>query len=299
MNQPGNKRLLRQCDLDLIMKAEEILLEDARNAGTLGFVARMLIQATLPHRDPGNVSAWGRRNGAFSLVIQPGIMINRDAQPISIGLPYGSLSRLLLAWISTEAVRTQKPAVVLGHSLSAFLRELDLLPTGGRWGSITRLRAQMKRLFAASISCTSEGINHWGNTGFRIADEASLWWNPKQPDQADLWQSTITLGQRFFKELLEHPVPMDMRAMKALRRSPMALDQYCWLTYRMSYLSRNTIIPWPMLMAQFGADYGRVDNFKVAFLDGLRKVLTVYPDANVASSPQGLQLKPSKTHIAR
>ena len=31
-------------------------------------------------------------------------------------LPYGNLPRLLLAWISTEAVRTQSPVLVLGPS---------------------------------------------------------------------------------------------------------------------------------------------------------------------------------------
>ena len=35
-------------------------------------------------------------------------------------LPYGNLPRLLLAWVSTEAVRTQSRVLVLGKSLSEF-----------------------------------------------------------------------------------------------------------------------------------------------------------------------------------
>ena len=34
------------------------------------------------------------------------------------GLPYGTLPRLLLAWVSTEAVRTQSPELILGDSLA-------------------------------------------------------------------------------------------------------------------------------------------------------------------------------------
>ena len=91
-----------------------------------------------------------------------------------------------------------------------------------------------------------------------------------------------------------------MRALKALKRSPMALDIYCWLTYRMSYLKRPTQIPWGALQAQFGADYadtpqGR-QGFKRGFFRALRSVLTVYP-AKVEEGTQGLKLHPSKTHV--
>src|SRR5260364_369984 len=41
--------------------------EDAKETGRLGFMARALIQATMPHSDPGNVSAWQRVNGNFAL----------------------------------------------------------------------------------------------------------------------------------------------------------------------------------------------------------------------------------------
>jgi hypothetical protein len=43
--------------------------------------------------------------------------------------------RILLAWMTTEAVRTQSRELVLGDSLSRFMRSLDLVPTGGRWES--------------------------------------------------------------------------------------------------------------------------------------------------------------------
>jgi len=299
MKRADNSLQISPSTFKLIEEALAIEAEEAKAAGALGFMARMLVQATMPHSDPGDVAAWGRRNGAFSLVIQPGMTLDAKSQPKSIGLPYGSLPRLLLAWISTEAVRTGEPAVVLGDTLSSFMRELGLMPTGGRWGSITRLRSQMKRLFSASISCTYEGNEHWANTGFRIAEEAHLWWDPKQPNQADLWQSSVTLGNKFFQELISHPVPVDLRALKALRRSPMAIDLYCWLTYRMSYLRKDTVIPWPALQAQFGADYALSRQFKAAFLVTLRKVLTIYSGAKVIAVDNGLALKPSVTHIPR
>jgi hypothetical protein len=103
----------------------------------------------------------------------------------------------------------------------------------------------------------------------------------------------------FYEEIVHHPVPIDLRALKALSRSPLALDIYTWLTYRMSYLRREVTIPWAGLQAQFGSDYRRTRDFKAAFVEHLKRVLVVYREANVCESEQGLILKPSPTHVAR
>lgn len=279
----------------LITKVLTIEAEKAEKAGAIGFMARALTQATMPHRkidDP----FFRRKNGAFSLAIV--------AHP-DVGLPYGSIPRLLLSWMTTEAVRTKSPVVELGASLSAFMTELDLVPTGGRWGSITRLKNQIERLFSCMVSCryqdTGEGKS--SGSGFIIAKEYRLWWNPKNKDQIPLWKSTVTLSTDFFEEIINRPVPVDMRALKALKRSPMALDIYCWLTYRMSYLNKPTEIPWAALQMQFGADYAfdeqGLRNFKKKLLHHLQSVLMLYPEANIEDSERGLLLKPSKPHVAQ
>ena len=286
---PSHRKTISDAALDrLISDALAIEAEEALKAGALGFMARALVQATLPHkRVVGN--EFTRRNGAFTLNL---------LAPSAVGLPYGTVPRLLLAWLTTEAVRTRSRDLVLGDSLSSFMRELDMMPTGGRWGSITRLKTQTQRLFSTTVDCFYTSEERTGMVGYRIADRAMLWWHPKAPDQAALWQSTVSLSEPFFREVVEHPVPVDMRALRALKRSPMALDMYAWLTYRMSYLSRTTEIPWGALAAQFGSDYARLRDFKGAFLGELRKVLAVYPAARAAEGDRGLVLKPSRPHIA-
>ena len=87
--------------------------------------------------------------------------------------------------------------------------------------------------------------------------------------------------------------------MKALKRSPMALDIYTWLTYRSSYLKQPTVIPWAALALQFGSNYAQVRQFKAAFLTELRKVVTVYGMVQVEPTDNGLMVKPSITHIPR
>lgn len=277
-------------DLDpLIREALAIEAQEAKQAGAVGFMARVITQATLPHSKPAG-NEFTRRNGAFELTI---------LSPSSVGLPYGSIPRLLLAWMTTEAVRTRSPVLELGPTLSAFMAALGLTCRGGERGDITRLRNQTMRLFCSTVSCRYEDKTHDEGANLNIVEKYSLWWSPKTLDQMPLWKSTVTLGNNFFNKIIDRPVPVDMRALQALKRSPLALDMYCWLTYRLSYLRQPTEIPWAALELQFGADYGRERDFKAAFLHHLRAILTLYPEANVEEGERGLRLKPSKPHVAQ
>jgi hypothetical protein len=126
----------------LLEQAVQIADQDAQETGDVGFTARSLVLCTLPHSKPkGN--EFSRTNGHFTLTM---------LAPSKVGLPYGTVPRLLVAWISTEIVRTKSKTLTLGSSLSEFLRELGLSRQGGQRGDITRLREQMRRLFACHIS---------------------------------------------------------------------------------------------------------------------------------------------------
>ena len=278
-------KIIRQ----IVQEALALEEQSAQEAGSLGFVARCMVQATMPHsKVEGNY--FQRKNGNFELILM--------GNP-SIGLPYGSIPRVLLAWMTTEVVRTKDSTLLLGDTLSSFMADLDLTPTGGRWGSIPRLRSQMQRLFSCTISCNYADPNRGGAAGINmmIAESYAMWWKPQEPHQAALWQSFVTLGNRFYNEILEHNVPIDKRTLKALRRSPLALDVYTWLTYRMSYLSRSTEIPWEALAAQFGSDYANLRDFKIKFRNAMSKVLAQYKQVNVREEKHALVLKPSPTHV--
>lgn len=276
----------------LIDEALAIEEEDAKAAGALGFMGRALVQATLPHsKQPG--SEFRRTNGNYNLSI---------LAPSDIGLPYGTLPRLLLIWLTTEAIKTRSPEIILGSTLGEFMDELGMKRTGGRNGSITQLKNQMTRLFSSLITCSYIG-SHTSIQNCLIADSAELWWNPKSPYQGGLWKSTVTLSDSFFREITENPVPIDLRAVKALRRSPLALDIYCWLTHRLGYLRHESKIPWLLVQRQFGSAYSEsaqgTRDFRRAFLKALNKVQLVYPGAKVRDCSEYLLLKRSKTSVPK
>ncbi len=275
--------------------AESLAIENKnlKEAGSLGYMARALAQATIPHsKTPGN--EFKRVNGNYTLTI---------LSPSKIGLPYGTIPRILMAWITTEAVKTKQQTLILGDSLNAFLKELGLSSTGGRWGTIPRVRDQMIRLFSSSISCCYHSQERSAGVGFHIAKAYDLWWEPKLPNQKSLWQSTVTLGQDFFEEIVQNPIPIDLDTLKALGRSPLALDIYCWITYRMSYLKQDCKIWWSTLQAQFGANYATdlqgIRDFKKAFIRELKKVHLVYLGLRIEIEKEYLILSPSRTHIPK
>lgn len=293
------KALVKKGDLsqkkldDLVADALAIEAESAMDADKIGFMCRALTQATMPHKKTGG-NEFTRRNGNFRMTIMA---------PSEVGLPYGTIPRLLMIWVATEAVTSRSKTLVLGTSLSAFMHDIDLDVTGGRWGSIPRLKEQMKRLFSSTIIARYDDPEHTSTKVFPVVESSDLWWSPQKPGQAAIWDSTLTLSDTFFEEIISNPVPVDLRAIAALKKSPLALDIYVWLTYRVSYLKGSTAIPWALLQAQFGAGYPSTPrglrNFKASFLAALKKVHVVYPAVNVADSKNGLLLTQSKTHIPK
>ena len=171
----------------------------------LGFMARLLALCSLPRTNPGDRLQYKRVNGPYTLVM------------FSSGetkLPFGNLPRLLLAWVTTEAVQTQQRELILGDSLSEFMRTLGIYSTSGR-GHI-RLRNQMKRLFNAHVQLVYKDESGEVTVNSQIADRTEFWWNPKRPDDRSLWESKIELGEKFFQEIIRHPVPLDMNTLRPL-----------------------------------------------------------------------------------
>ena len=214
-----------------------------------GFMARTMARCSLPRSNPGN-------------------------RP-----------RLILAWICTEAVRTQNHELVLGKSLADFMRSLGVYSTSG--GKYTRLRNQMKRLFGCSVSMTYEDKHGEQFVSSLIAERGEFWWNERKPDEPVLWESKIELSEKFFNEIIRHPVPLDLNTLMALKRSPLGLDLYLWLAYRTFALDPDK-----------ASDKQAVKLFRRRILRELKKIKIAWPGLNYSTAPGVLILLPSNPAIA-
>lgn len=282
----------------LIQAATEIQMDGPADHDK-AFLARQLVQTTLPHADPGAVPVWSRSNGNVTLLIQQGYKSNGEG----IGHPYGTLPRLIMYWMTTEAVRTKNARLVLGDSLAAFMEELGLdSRSKGPRSDRVRLEQQMRRLFAARISF--EGTLQADGAGAEmveympIARRTVFWWSQKDPAQKALWESYVELDSEFFAAITANPVPVDLRALRALKRSPLALDLYSLLTYqafRASKTGRPVYMTWRQMQTALGTNYASHTDLKKSIKLALAKIGAVYPGLEIGDRDGGIEVLPEST----
>jgi hypothetical protein len=282
-----------------LLASSEIIFGTPADSKDAAFIAREIVQASLPHSDPGDIPAWVRENGNVTLSIQPGF--NHDTRH-SYGYPYGTIPRLLLFWITTEAVRQQSRRIQLGHSLNDFVRTLGLNPDtgGGARGDAARVEDQMQRLFAANFRLSRvDEVGDSSGQGFhqmQIARRGYFWWSHNEPEQGSLWDSWIELSDEFYEAITQSPVPVDLRALRALKRSPLALDLYAWLTYeafRSAQSGKARFESWAQLHAHMGGNYTVMQNFAYKVRGALKKIQLVYPGLKLGWRTGGLEILPS------
>ena len=261
----------------------------------LGFMARLLTLCSLPRTNPGDRHQYKRVNGPYTLIMTA----TGDHK-----LPYGTLPRLLMAWVSTEAVRTQSPVISLGDSLSEFMRTLGIYSSDGK--AYTRLHDQMDRLFNASVrlSYDDERQQVTRYVASLIVVRGEYWWDPKRPITARYGIARSNSARSFSTRLSTIQFPLNMNALAALKPLRPGLDFYLWLVYRTFVLRAPLRLSWPMLYSQFGADPNKasdrvtVDNFRKDSLRELKKIKLAWPELNYATAKGVLILYPSKPAIA-
>ena len=123
------------------------------------------------------------------------------------------------------------------------------------------------------------------------------------PDQSSLWESKIELGEKFFHEIIAHPIPLDMNILKTMKRSSLGLDLYLWLTYRTFALKRPMRLSWRRLYRHFGSDPAKasdpntVNSFRTECLRELKKIKDAWPDLHYSTAKGILLLSPSLPRI--
>jgi Plasmid encoded RepA protein len=265
-------------------------------------------QTGFPYSEVAFGQPFQRRNGSAVLGLTPGYLMNPATRRLELqGLPYGSIPRLLMIHICNEAKRTSKRSIDMNRSMTKFLRD-DLLvsPSGGIRGGLTAFKKQMNRVAATPMTI---GLNYLTGRGGRGATtfkptpaiiEYKVWDEDSLVDKP-MWHTEVTLSESFFDGVIHHAVPLDDRAIQALRKSPLQLDIYFNLAQRLPRMRGNEVqkISWSQLRDQIGQEYAEIKGFKQNYLKGLAAVKQVYPDANITYNADGIELRRSKPPIPR
>lgn len=299
-------RILPSAKLKLVSSAAEIM-QDRPSYDDKAFAPRILVTTTFPHRQPkGNPEAVTRRNGRASLTIRPGWDAKNNKR---MPYPAGAIPRLLVVYLCREAKRADanrdtSGRIELGHSLRAFMLELGLNPANGssraKRSDAARLRQGMTAFLKAIVSYEEE-LSRPDAQGVRfqavqIADAHELWWSDTDPDHPTLWGSFVQLHPTFRAALVASVIPTDMRALRALKSSVMALDFYLWLCHEADRAHRSgkeRFVSWQCLMEQFGTGWTNPKRFGEEARAALRKVQVVFPQLKLGSLRGGVTILPT------
>ena len=237
-----------------------------------------LIQCTLPHSDP-KTPHWKKTNGDFTLIVSSGV--DENLKPY--GIPYGSFPRLVLAHIITQVIKSGEQRVEFGKYFSSFLEDIGYTSNHRGTGvKGERIREQFMRLIMARIAFQQQG--EIGEEGYivggnvNVANRYALWWNFKNPEQGSFFGSFIDLSEDFYAAILRAPVPLRTDVLKALKRSPLALDVYMWVSYRLFTMQANgqeqVTLGYGRLQEQFGTGISEANyrSFRRDFKAALAKV---------------------------
>ena len=276
--------ILTEQDQKLIEAGAEIATNPP-SGEDMAFTHAVLCQVGLP-RAKVEGREFMRQSGAAWVNIQAGYL-DEGRGPVQQPIPYGALPRLALAHVSTHAVRHNTREIPIGDSAAQFLELMGMGDDGRRYAS---LRKQMHALAACRLQLGYRGRTFNGQP----VEQFDAWVANKDQRQRALWPGVMTLSEHYFTELQGSAVPLDLRALHALKGSALALDVYAWLAHRLHRIDgRGITLHWASLREQFAQEYTGPDadkNFKGAFLPQLKKVLAVYPQAKVKPVRGGVLL---------
>lgn len=287
-----NKRFsLSKRDLDFIDKSIEISDVPA-SIENATFMFLPFCQVGLPRSSQDDTS-FSRNCGAMQLKVRDGTNGNVSK------IPFGPAARLILAYVCSHAVRFKTPKIDLGSSAAEFMRRLGLTSTGGTKGSLTSVKLQLLNIHLCCIEV------HY-KSGKKIIDfEGPIFKDSLSVINFECgWKSHLHLNEVFYETLVQQKncLPIDSRAVIALKRSALAMDIYFMLSERLHRAKQKpSVIYWKNLRDQFGHEYADNENgkrsFKRNFVAGLRKVLMVYPGAKVTLIDGGIEIRKSQPPI--
>lgn len=289
---------LTKRSIDFLDKAQLIQAKKAEIKNAY-FMYSIFCQLGLP-RSKQSSSTFGRECGKMRLVVDSGFHF-LPGKVETTELPFGVAARLLLIYICTYAVQHKTPRINFGSSAAQFLNDLGIISTGGARGSLTSFKRQMANLRCCNIECDyfygTKLLSYCGPI-FMETEGSAL--------RGFSWSKELLLNINFYESLVleRNAIPIDGRAVLALKGSALSLDIYFMLCERLHRApNAEKILYWKSLRSQFGHEYANTENgkrsFKRNFLKALIKVKLVYPDANVEPVKKGIIIKKSNPAIPK
>jgi hypothetical protein len=273
--------------------AREVIETEGASPDQLRYMPTPLAICGLPYKAlPPNQFEFERSQGRMAVTVTAGKLRAPDGRRVQQPVPYGPKARLIMAHLSTEALRNNSAVVETSETLTGFMRDMGFDPRGGRNGNIEPFKEQLRALAACHMEISAWDGRRSGQIDIKPLKKVELWF-PEQPGQLALWPTKITFSSEFYEQLREHALPIDVRVLRALSNSARRLDLMMWITYRITRLKTALILDWSPLKGQFGEGYTRDRAFREALRDDIAALKELFPKAPFKLTERGLEMQPA------
>lgn len=255
----------------------------------LAFVSSALPVAPV---DAGTI--WAKRSGNFSLTLSPIAVIT--SKGLDNTLPHGKTARAILHYLVTEARRNNSRFITLPSTHAELLRELGLSKNGKQ---VQEVADQLLKVLSMAVGLNLENAKDLQDGQPASKQLLGQMFTVGKGYQLNLGADSKTLGpgsvielsDAFMENMVNDSIfPVDNErwlALMAATKSPMALDIYLWLAYRLPNLREDTFISWEALQEQFGSQVKDSRAFRRRFMEALTVVKEYYPQANIEEVGRG------------
>ncbi len=283
-NQNQKTIIQKQTKVALQIKAEE--------PTEIEYMHAILCHVSLPKKALDK-TYYEKTTGTTGIRIEAGTLFIKG-KFVQFPLPYGSRPRLIMANIFSEAIRTKSKDIYIQDSMHSFMKSLGINTSGREYA---RFKKQMYCLAACRMTLGFEKDVTIKTQPIQKFDA----WLTQDSSQKVMWPGTIQLSDEFYTTLIDHAVPLDKRALNALKHSALCLDIYFWLAHRLHRITKKKGIElsWENLRFQFGQEYSNIKDFKKKFKTALKQVKAVYPDAKIQIVYGGIVLKNSPPPVKK
>jgi len=286
-------RAARLHEIQVAKTAQAVLVEESQ---AFQFAYSGFALTALPQRQLKPDQPWEKAGYNVQLLIEPGRLPQPAGGYRQYGVPFGSMGRIILLYMQTEAVRNNSRDIALGRTMRQWLTRMGIYDSGKAYAMV---RDQGSRIAACHLTfswVSNKGMT-WERDHIVTGGHVPFTDNTSTDDQLSLWTEHITLSDAFYHEVRNHAVSLWEPAIRQLQGHPLALDVYVWLSYRLHSLGKVTPVSWVALFDQFGGGYTRIRDFRKRFAEVITLVLAVYPDAKVETNTEGLILHPSPAPV--
>lgn len=308
-----------QLSADLFPAIDAALEDAGRTASGLALQSQssfpaLFARAALPVRNPNHADQWSRNTSGVRLrvvagqpregsladhaaTLKAGNKANEKVAGPLAEIPFGSLSRLLLCWLATEARRLNSREIPCGTNLRKFLRLVGVSIVGGDNGSLSRLRDQWLSLLSSDVYIETRSPEP--DAGWDRVEGSVGIWHVEESDTQPFPAGFVALSSWFYDECANRSIDVDLNVLSMLTNSSVGLDVYLWLKWRGQEGDRSLAVSWADLQTQFSAASAYQQKFREHFRSVIAKVLEACPNLDVEMTRDGMLVALSEEFVER